>query len=73
MEVTLRSMEAFGMNGENRRISPEWRKELPGILKALFEKNMRRHEGLKWVEVQTKLEADALKLWSVGRMEETGG
>lgn len=61
------------MNGENRGIQKEQRKELLGVLKERFEKNMRRHEGLEWVEVQTKLEADARKLWSVGRMEETGG
>ena len=31
------------------------REELLGALKARFEKNMKRHEGLEWAEVQAKL------------------
>jgi hypothetical protein len=42
-------------------------------LKARFEKNMNRHKGLKWAEVQAKLEANAEKLSSVHDMELTGG
>jgi hypothetical protein len=47
--------------------------ELLGALKARFEKNMNRHKGLEWAEVQAKLEADAGKLRSLGEMERTGG
>src|ERR1700760_2737598 len=49
------------------------RDELLGALKARFEKNMSRHQGLEWAKVQAKLEADAGKLWSLGEMEKTGG
>jgi len=42
-------------------------------LKARFEKNMARHSGLKWAEIQTKLVAHPRKLWSLSEMERTGG
>ena len=54
-------------------LSPKQREELLSILKARFEKNMDRHQGLKWAEVQAKLEANAEKLWSLHEMERTGG
>jgi hypothetical protein len=52
---------------------PEQRKELLGALKARFEKNMNLHKGLAWAEVQSKLEANTEKLWSLNEMERTGG
>ena len=42
-------------------------------LKARFEKNMNRHKGLEWTNVQAKLEANPEKLWSLNEMEKTGG
>ena len=54
-------------------LSPEKREELLGVLKARFEKNMKRHEGLEWAKVQAKLEASTGKLWSLNEMEWTGG
>jgi hypothetical protein len=54
-------------------LSVEQRKQLLGILKARFEKNMNRHKGLEWGNAQAKLEADAEKLWSIHEMERTGG
>lgn len=56
-----------------KELSPEQRAELLRVLKARFEKNINRHKGLKWVEVQEKLEANTEKLWSLGEMERTGG
>ncbi len=47
--------------------------DLVGILKARFEKNMQRHEGLEWSKVQSRLEAKREKLWSLQQMEITGG
>lgn len=61
---------------ENRKqveLSPEQREELLKILKARFEKNMNRHQGLEWANVQAKIEANAEKLWSLHEMERTGG
>lgn len=52
---------------------PTDRDELLGELKTRFEKNMRRHEALKWADVQTKLAANPAKLWSLSEMERTGG
>lgn len=43
------------------------------ILKARFEKNKKRHKGLEWAKVQTKLEANNERLWSLNEMEKTGG
>jgi len=34
---------------------------------------MNRHQGLEWPKVQTKLEVNAGKLWSLNEMERTGG
>jgi hypothetical protein len=42
-------------------------------LKARFEQNMNLHRGLEWAKVQTKLEANAEKLWLLNEMERTGG
>jgi hypothetical protein len=42
-------------------------------LKARFEKNMNRHKGLEWAQLQAKLEANPEKLCSLNEMERTGG
>ena len=55
------------------KITPAQREELLSTLKSRFEKNMNRHKGLDWSKVQTKLEADPEKLWSLNEMERTGG
>src|SRR5689334_22205844 len=54
-------------------LPPKERKELLGTLKARFEKNMNRHEGLEWAKVQARLEAGRDKLWWLNEMERTGG
>lgn len=43
------------------------------ILKSRFEKNMKRHEGMRWDEVRAAIEAGNGKLRSLGEMERTGG
>jgi hypothetical protein len=57
----------------NTALSDKQRKELLKSLKARFEKNMNRHKGLAWADVQSKLDASTEKLWSLGEMERTGG
>jgi len=57
----------------NVTLSRKQREEILGALKARFEKNMNRHQGLEWAQVQAKLEAAAEKLWSLNEMERTGG
>jgi len=54
-------------------LSPEQGKELLTTLKGRFEKNMNRHTGLEWPEIQAKLEAHPEKLSSLYAMESTGG
>lgn len=54
-------------------LSPEDRDELLSVLKARFEKNAKRHKGLEWVKVETKLRANSEKLWSLNEMDDTGG
>lgn len=55
------------------KLSSEQSEELLKVLKARFEKNMSRHQGLEWASVQAKLEANSEKLWSLNEMEQTGG
>ncbi|WP_026565092.1 DUF4256 domain-containing protein [Bacillus sp. UNC41MFS5] len=57
----------------NVELSLEQCEELLKTLKARFEKNMNRHEGLEWAEVQTRLEVNPEKMWSLSEMEGTGG
>ena len=56
-----------------KELSAEQREELIKTLKVRFEKNKNRHTGLEWANVQSKIEANADKLWSLGEMERTGG
>jgi len=56
-----------------KKLSSEQHKEFLKTLKTRFEKNMKRHKGLDWATIQTKLEANTEKLWSLNAMEETGG
>jgi hypothetical protein len=56
----------------NVTLSKKQREELIKTLKARFEKNMNRHNGLEWTEVQARLEANAKKPWSLYEMERTG-
>ncbi len=54
-------------------LSAKQREQLLGILKIRFEKNVSRHHGLKWGDVQARLEANPEKLWTLNEMERTGG
>ncbi len=56
-----------------KELSSDQREELVSALKARFEQNRNRHEGLSWANVQARLEADGEKLWSLEEMERTGG
>src|ERR1041384_1624327 len=60
-------------NMPNATLSKKQREELLGTLQARFEKNMDRHKGLQWSDVQAKLETNIQKLWSLNKMERTGG
>jgi len=60
------------MNG-SKSISPEQQETFLKSLKSRFEKNMKRHKNMRWVEVQTKVTVNPEKLWSLNEMEKTGG
>jgi Protein of unknown function (DUF4256) len=59
--------------GRKTELSPKQQETLLSVLKERFEKNPKRHSGLTWAKVQTKLEARPDKLWSLAEMERTGG
>lgn len=56
-----------------KELQPKQQTELLKILKSRFEKNMNRHQGIEWSKVQTKLDANKDKLWSLNEMEKTEG
>ena len=63
----------ININRNKKEMSPEQCEELLDTVKARFEKNMNRHKGLEWAEVQAKLVANPEKLWTLNEMERTGG
>jgi hypothetical protein len=68
-------MKATTSRGKDteKNLSTQQRELLLRALRTRFETNMHRHGGVAWPEVQAKLEADAIKLWSLNEMERTGG
>lgn len=61
------------MSKNKKELSAEQQEELLKTLKDRFGKNMIRHKGLEWAKVQSKLEVNPEKLWSLDDMEITGG
>lgn len=60
------------MNTVNK-LSPEGTEELLKVLETRFLKNLNRHQGIDWSNVETKLKANPEKLWSLDEMERTEG
>lgn len=56
-----------------KKLTSEQAEELLKILKTRFEKNMHRHKNLDWEKIQSKLQKNPEKLWSLNEMEETEG
>jgi hypothetical protein len=54
-------------------VSVKQRDELLALLEARFVANPNRHASLDWVQVRENLVAQPTKLWSLLKMEETGG
>jgi Protein of unknown function (DUF4256) len=59
--------------GNKKNLSSTESEALLKVLKTRFEKNRNRHTGLEWANVQARLEASREKLWTLNKMEETGG
>jgi len=56
-----------------KKLSAEQHEELIATLRSRFEKNMNRHTGIKWDDVEAKLKTQTEKLWSLYEMERTEG
>ncbi len=69
----MKATKSASASNSKRGLSGEQRTELLRSLKARFEKNVNRHNGLKWSDVQAKLEGNPEKMWSLNEMEKTGG
>ncbi len=54
-------------------LGPGQREEVLRVLKARFDGNMHRHEGLQWESLRARLEAKPDRLWSLSEMDRTGG
>jgi len=54
-------------------MQPRERDDLLATLKTRFDNNMRRHAGLDWPAVQTRLDAHPAALTALGAMEASGG
>jgi hypothetical protein len=58
---------------KKKKLLQKQSEELLMTLQTRFEKNMNRHKGLAWTTVQSRLESNPDKLWSLHEMERTGG
>jgi len=73
-DVKRREYKSMSTKNSNKKVlSPEQGEELLRALQARFEKNMNRHKGLEWANVQAKLEVQPEKLGSLNEMERSGG
>ncbi len=54
-------------------LNADQKTQLRSDLKIRFEKNMNRHPGMRWSDIESRLAASPDKLWSLHEMEKTGG
>jgi hypothetical protein len=60
-------------DARGEELSAPQREELLAALQARFEKHGKRHKGMKWADVQSRLDTNPQKLRSLYEMERTGG
>jgi hypothetical protein len=60
-------------NFQRQSLSSKQRDGLLATLQDRFEKNAQRHKGIKWADVQKKLESNTAKLSALAAMEDSGG
>jgi len=58
---------------EKKALNPNQAEELISVLKIRFGKNLNRHQGITWLEVEKRLVNNPTKLGSLQAMEESGG
>jgi hypothetical protein len=56
-----------------RELATQAQDELVRVLEARFEKHRDRHPNIEWSRVLTRLNSAPEKLWSLHKMEATGG
>lgn len=61
------------MTAVKKQVTAQQTENLLSILKARFEKNVKRHPNVDWETVLERLEKQPEKLWSLQQMEETEG
>src|SRR5690242_3264321 len=61
----MTATRARNISASQKNLSSEERKGLLRALQSRFEKNISRHKGFGWAEVQARLEAKPEKLWSL--------
>ncbi len=59
--------------GNKKTLTAKEQLELIKVLIARFEKNMKRHKGIEWLDVHARLKGNSDKMWSLHAMERTGG
>lgn len=55
------------------QLQPGQAATLLSVLQTRFEKNIQRHKGITWADVEGRLKSNPKKLQSLYMMEETGG
>lgn len=60
-------------NSKSNKLTQDEIDKLLETLRTRFDKNMSRHEEIKWEAVEGKLQNSPDKLFSLFKMEETGG
>lgn len=63
----------MGSSSNKSKLPKHQREELFSKVKERFEKNLDRHKGIKWSEVEARLLTKPKQLWSLNEMERTGG
>lgn len=59
--------------GNEAELSADEREDLISVLRQRFEKYKGRHKGIDWNDVESRLEENPGKLWSLHQMEKTEG
>jgi hypothetical protein len=61
------------MPKSTKKLQKADQQELMLTLRARFEKNMARHKGINWSDVEKRLSSNTEALWSLNEMERTEG
>jgi hypothetical protein len=54
----------------SKNLSQNQKESLLKILEDRFERNLKRHPDMKWIEIKSRLEKMPEKLWALQQMEE---